>query len=190
MIETPEEFWERAKGALRTPPVEEWDTWPFDGALTPRALEPPVAEEPARYGAGGSECGNCTEANALWSNENWYVRGLSEPSGLPVVVLLMTKRHVDFPDLDDELARELGPLLLRVYAAVASVPGVGNVHVGRWGEGSEHCHIWFMGRPARMTQLRSSFAAVWDDVLPPTPEDVWRENLEIVRAALEHGQPL
>jgi hypothetical protein len=35
-----------------------------------------------------------------------------------------------------------------------------------------------------MTQLRSSFAAIWDDVLPPTPEDVWRANLEIVREAL------
>jgi hypothetical protein len=38
-----------------------------------------------------------------------------------------------------------------------------------------------------MAQLRSSFAAVWDDVLPPTPEDVWRENLELVRAAVERG---
>jgi hypothetical protein len=35
-----------------------------------------------------------------------------------------------------------------------------------------------------MTQLRSSFAAIWDDVLPPTPDHVWRENLELVRAAL------
>jgi hypothetical protein len=36
-----------------------------------------------------------------------------------------------------------------------------------------------------MEQLRSSFAAIYDDVLPPTPEDVWRENLELVRAALD-----
>lgn len=65
------------------------------------------------------------------------------------------------------------------------MPGVGRVHIGRWGEGSEHCHIWFMGRTARMMQFRSSFAAIWDDVLPPTPENVWRENLELVRAALD-----
>ena len=52
-------------------------------------------------------------------------------------------------DLDDELAAELGPLLLKMQHAVSQVPGVGNVHVGRWGEGSEHCHIWFMARPAR-----------------------------------------
>src|SRR5579871_1242024 len=156
MPETPEEFWERTRGALRMPALEEWDTWPFDGAVTPRALEPPVAEEPPRHGAGGAGCHLCEVTAPLWSNENWFVQGLPEPSGLPVVVLLMPKRHLDFPDLDPELAAELGPLLLRVYAAVAGVPGVGNVHVGRWGEGSEHCHIWFMGRPARMTQLKSS----------------------------------
>jgi hypothetical protein len=34
-----------------------------------------------------------------------------------------------------------------------------------------------MGRPAGLTQLISSFAAIWDDVLPPTPQDVWRDNL-------------
>jgi len=112
------------------------------------------------------------------------LRSLDRPSGLPVVVLLETKRHVDFPDLSDELAAELGPLLLRIERAVSQIPGVGNVHVGRWGEGSEHCHIWFMARPARMAQFRSSFAAIWDDVLAPTPEDVWHENLELVRAAL------
>jgi hypothetical protein len=41
-----------------------------------------------------------------------------------------------------------------------------------------------MGRPARLEQLRSSFAAIWDDILPPTPEDVWRANLDLVGAAL------
>jgi diadenosine tetraphosphate (Ap4A) HIT family hydrolase len=133
------------------------------------------------------DCWHCNPANPVWSDEHWVLRSFDQPTGLPVVVILEPRRHVDFPDLDPELAGELGPLLLRVYAAVASVPGVGNVHIGRFGEGSEHCHIWFFGRPARMTQLRSSFAAIWDDVLPPTPEDVWAENLEIVRAELERG---
>ncbi len=114
-------------------------------------------------------------------------RALDEPSGLPVVVLLETREHVDFTDLDDDRAAELGPLLLKIQRAVLAVPGVGNVHVGRWGEGSEHCHIWFMARPARLEQLRSSFAAIWDDVLPPVPADIWRANLEIVRRELERG---
>ena len=33
-----------------------------------------------------------------------------------------------------------------------------------------------------MPQLTGSFAAVWDDVLPLTPEDVWRAE-EIFRIA-------
>lgn len=189
MPETPEEFWERTHGALRTPPVDEWDSWPFAGGVTPRELERPVVREPARNGEGGVGCRQCAHGadGALWADDRWYLWPLGEPGGLPVVVLLMTRAHVDFPDLDDQHAAELGPLLLKIYAAVSSVPGVGNVHVGRWGEGSEHCHIWFLARPARMTQLRSSFAAIWDDVLPPTPVDVWRANLEHVRAALNGG---
>ena len=42
-----------------------------------------------------------------------------------------------------------------------------------------------MGRPARMRQLSDSFAAIWDDVLPPVPDDVWRESLERVVAAMD-----
>jgi hypothetical protein len=38
-----------------------------------------------------------------------------------------------------------------------------------------------------MEQFRSSFAAIWDDVLPPVPEEVWHANLEIVRRELNPG---
>jgi hypothetical protein len=75
-------------------------------------------------------------------------------------------------------------MLVRVERAVSSVPGVGRVHVCRWGDGSYHLHYWFLARPARFPQLIGSFAAVWDDVLPPTPQDVWDENLRLIAAAL------
>jgi hypothetical protein len=42
-----------------------------------------------------------------------------------------------------------------------------------------------MARPARMPQLASSFAAIWDDILPPTPQEIWDANLAAVVAALE-----
>ena len=42
-----------------------------------------------------------------------------------------------------------------------------------------------MARPARVPQLIGSFAAIWDDILPPLPEEVWRANLDAVVAALE-----
>jgi hypothetical protein len=184
--ETPEAFWERAHDALRTPPVDEWETWPFDGPLTPRSLAPPVDTEQPRHGAGGVDCRRCTEGDggALWSDENWIVRSTPEPTGLPIVAFLETRAHVDFGGLPDELARELGPMLLRVQRAVLAVGDIGNVHVCRWGDGSEHFHVWFMARPARVPQLIGSFAAIWDDVLPPLPEDVWRDNVELVRRAL------
>ncbi len=88
-------------------------------------------------------------------------------------------------DLPDELAAELGVLLGRFERAVRSIGEIGRVHVCRWGDGSEHLHWWFMARPARSPQLHGSFAAIWDDVLPPLPEDVWRENLAAVKAALD-----
>ena len=186
MPETPEELWERTRGDLQVPPVGEWDSWPFDGELRVRELESPVEAERPRNGEGGVDCSRCARVgdDYLWADDHWTVRAFSKPSGLPVVVLLETREHVDFTDLDDDRAAELGPLLLKVQRAVMAVPGVGNVHVGRWGEGSAHCHIWFMARPARMEQFRSSFAAIWDDVLPPVPEDVWRASLEIVAREL------
>jgi diadenosine tetraphosphate (Ap4A) HIT family hydrolase len=100
------------------------------------------------------------------------------------VLVLEPRVHADFHELPADLQAELGPLMVRIERAVAAVEGVGRVHIGRWGEGSEHFHLWFMGRPARMPQFASSFAAIWDDVLPPTPEDVWHANLELVRDAL------
>jgi hypothetical protein len=184
--ETPEEFWERARSALRTPPLADWESWPFVGDVAPKELEAPVAEEKPRNGVGG-DCYACTRGleGALWHDERWLFRPLREPSGLPFVGLLETRAHLDFPELDEQHAADLGPLLLRIERAVAGIPGVGRVHIGRWGEGAAHCHIWFMARPARMEQLRSSFAAIWDDVLPPTPQAVWDANAELVRRALD-----
>ena len=186
MPETPEEFWARTHGALRMPPVEEWDTWPFDGALAPRTLAAPLDAEPPRRGAGGVDCWRCTHGDdaVLWSNEHWCVTSLGGPSGLPAVVILETREHYDFHDLPDALQLELGPLLVRVQRAVYAIGEIGNVHVCRWGDGSEHFHVWFMARPARIPQLIGSFAAIWDDVLPPLPDEVWRANLDVIRREL------
>ena len=189
MAETAEELYERARGALRMPPVEGWETFPFEGDLRPRALLPPLAAEPPRNGAGGVACWRCEhgDADALWSDEHWLLAPLQQPSGLPVIVILSSRAHHDMGDLPAELQAELGPLLVRIERAVASIRGVGRVHVCRWGDGSEHFHLWFMARPARLPQLKGSFAAIWDDVLPPLPEELWKENLRKVADALSAG---
>ena len=187
MPETPEELYARAAGALRAPPVHEWETFPFEGELRPRPLAPPLEREPPRAGAGGLDCPRCDRPDAeyLWANERWRLHGFPRPPGLPVVVLLETRAHYGEPgDLPDELAAELGVLLARVERVVRSVGEIGRVHVCRWGDGSEHLHWWFLARPARLPQLAGSFAAIWDDVLPPLPEDVWRANLAAVAAGL------
>jgi hypothetical protein len=35
-----------------------------------------------------------------------------------------------------------------------------------------------------MPQLTSSFAAIWDDVFPPTPQEIWDANVAAVVRAL------
>lgn len=165
------------------PPVQDWETFPFDGELRPRALRPPVEREVLRHGAGGIDCWRCTapDGDYLWTTERWRVRTLDHPAGLPVVLLLEPRAHYGEPgDLPDDLAAELGVLLARIERAVRAVGGIGRVHVCRWGDGGEHLHWWFMARPARLPQLIGSFAAIWDDVLPPTPEAIWHANLAAV----------
>ena len=188
MPETPEELWERAHASLRMPPVEDWETFPFDGELRPRALARPEKHERPRHGEGGVDCDACTKGDDayLWTNERWRLIAFDQPTGLPVVVLLEPRAHFAEPgDLPDDVAAELGVMLARVERAVRAVPHLGRVHVCRWGDGGEHLHWWFMARPRGFPQLIGSFAAIWDDILPPLPEAVWRENLAIVVRELE-----
>src|SRR6185295_3941585 len=111
-------------------------------------------------------CGKSSD-DLIWEDERWQLTAVG-PTGLPVVVILEPKEHYDIDTLPAELA----------------AGDIGRVHIGRWGEGGEHLHLWFMGRPARMRQLSDSFAAIWDDILPPVPEETWRASIERVAAAL------
>ena len=188
MPETPEQLYARVAGDLRMPPVQEWETFPFDGEMRPRVLKPPLDRERPRAGRGGVGCHACAapDSDFIWTSERWRLCSLLKPTGLPVIVLLEPRAHYAEPgDLTDEMAAELGILQARIERAVRGIPDVGRVHVCRWGDGSEHLHWWFMARPARFPQLIGSFAAIWDDILPPLPEAVWRENLAIVVRELE-----
>jgi diadenosine tetraphosphate (Ap4A) HIT family hydrolase len=192
MPESAEEIYARAleaagpDGRLAMPPVHEWDTFPFEGELRVRELRPPSSVEPARRGESAADCWRCQrgDADAIWSDDRWLLAPLPEPSGMPVVVLLQPRAHHDLGDLPGELAAELGPLVVRAERAVRAVGEIGRVHVCRWGDGSAHFHLWFLGRPARLMQVSTSFAAVWDDILPPVPRDIWRANLAVVARAM------
>src|SRR5215210_6313427 len=185
--ETPEELYERAAGALRMPPVEEWETFPFDGEMRPRPLQPPDAKERPRHGEGGVDCNRCaaSDDDYLWTNENWRLWAFDKPTGLPLIVLLESRAHYGEPgDLPDELAAELGVLLAKIEREIRALGEIGRVHACRWGDGGEHLHWWFLARPARIPQLTGSFATIWDDILPPVPEERWRADLQALAAAL------
>ena len=186
MPETAQQIYERSADALQVPPLHEWESWPFEGDLRPKRLDPPTPE-PTIQGQDGVDCSACTKPDSeyVWASER---RRLSapEPSGLPVIVILEPREHFAGPaDLPDELASEQGVMLGRVERAVLSVGEVARVHVCRWGEGAEHLHWWFIARPAGFGQLRSSFAEIWDSVLPPTPQYVWDDNVARVASSLE-----
>lgn len=186
MFETPEALHARAASALRMPPVQEWEEFPFDGEMRPRILQPPVEREAPRDGRGGVDCWACAQPDEafIWTNERWRLLP-ARPNGLPLVVLLHPRDHYAEPgDLPDDLAAECGVLLSRIERAIRSIGDIGRVHVCRWGDGSEHLHWWFMARPARIQQLIGSFAAIWDDILPVTPDAIWKGNLDGMVAAL------
>jgi hypothetical protein len=117
---------------------------------------------------------------------------MDRPSGLPCVLILESRSHLDLGDLPNLLAAELGVMTVRVERAIRSLDGVERVHVNRWGDGAAHLHLWFLARPTGYLQLRGSFLSLWDDILEPISEERWRENLALVAAWLAEfgGRPL
>ena len=163
MPETPQQLFARVAGNLRMPPVHDWDSFPFEGDIRPRALRPPLEHEIPRSGQGGVDCHACSapDTDYMWTSESWRLRTTERPTGLPVTLFLEPRSHYGEPgDLPDDLASELGLQLARIERAVRAIPGVGRVHVCRWGDGGEHLHWWFIARPAGFPQLIGSFAAI------------------------------
>jgi hypothetical protein len=109
---------------------------------------------------------------------------MDRPTGLPMVLILECRSHLDLGDLPNLLAAELGVMTVRLERAIRSLDGVARVHVNRWGDGSAHLHMWFLARPYGRLQLRGTFLSLWDDILPVVPESQWRENLALVAAWL------
>jgi len=176
-----------AGGRLMLPDITDWDTFPFEGDLRVKPLLPPTEVDRPQVGIDEADCWRCQQGleGTIWSDLHWALAALQKPSGLPVVVILQPRDHHDIHDLPAELAAGLGPMMIRVERAVRSVGAIGRVHICRWGDGSAHFHLWFMARPARLPQTVDSFAAIWDDILPPLPDDVWRTNLATVAAAMD-----
>jgi diadenosine tetraphosphate (Ap4A) HIT family hydrolase len=176
------------------PDFTQWPSFPFEGDLRVKQLDEPVPVEPPRRGEGNRECIACNAPDEayIWVGERWRVRAMDRPTGLPMVLILESRSHLDLGDLPNLLAAELGVMTVRLERAIRSLDGVARVHVNRWGDGSAHLHMWFLARPYGQLQLRGTFLPLWDSILPPIPEARWRENLALVAAWLAEfgGRPL
>jgi diadenosine tetraphosphate (Ap4A) HIT family hydrolase len=193
MPQSPEEIYAAvvaqvgAEGRLPMPPVATWDIFPWeevDGTWLPKVIRPPMAaEEPRRGETGGNPCG-CEDGsdppNSIWRNDRWVVSSKDKPSGLPVVLFLHSREHLDMTDLDDDMAAELGQVTNWLHRIMSHLPHIGRVHVCKWGDGGSHLHVWFLARPARLPNLLGSMVVEWDEMLPPPPEEVWRADLKHV----------
>lgn len=167
-----------------------WEIFPYEGDLQIKVLEEPVLPEPARHGEDGPEdCGGCgrPDTDYLWTDEHWRLSGLGEPTALPAMVLLQPRGHHDLHDLPPERAAELGGMLQRVEQAIMSLGGIARVHINKWGDGGAHLHMFLLGRPEGMMQLRGTCLPLWDDVLPKQPEEVWRETNRRIAHAMQAG---
>jgi hypothetical protein len=168
------------------PDFTRWPSFPFEGDMRVRPLAAPVEVEPPRSGEDAADCVACgtPDDSYIWISERWRVRAMDRPTGLPMVLILECRSHLDLGDLPNLLAAELGVMTVRLERAIRSLDGVARVHVNRWGDGSAHLHMWFLARPYGRLQLRGTFLSLWDDILPVIPEPQWRENLALVAAWL------
>ena len=189
-------------GRLPMPPVAEWDIFPWEpvgGTWQPKVVEPPLAQEDPRWGEGDRtcECGVSATStsqpdpdwlpkNSVWRNERWAVSSTDRPGGLPLILFLHPREHLDLGDLDDEMAAEYGRISIWLHRIMSRLPHIGRVHVCRWGDGGSHLHVWFLARYERLPHILGSMTTEWNEMLPPPPEDVWRADVKHVAERLAH----
>jgi hypothetical protein len=180
---TPDEFFAHARdatgpdGRLPLSRMTAWDVFPFEpDGLRVVALNEPVLPEAEREGESGADCRSCARRDAgVWLHERWRL-SLIEGSGAPLVLMLHSREHVDLPGASDELAGELGVLVVHIVRAMEGLPHVARAHVSRWGDGSAHLHVFFFARPEGFAQLRGTCLAIWDDLLPAQDPEVVRAD--------------
>lgn len=163
------------------------DFFPFEGDLQVVPLDVPAIPEPPRNGEpGGGDCFRCAnpDQHVIWRDELWDVRTGFEPIGLPMMAGLAPREHMTLHTLTPQVVASLGEIIQRLAMAIGRVHGVARTHFSRWGDGSEHFHMWFLARPLGMMQLRGAMIAAWNDLLPPIPDDEFAANMRTVAAAM------
>jgi hypothetical protein len=188
---SPEEFYAHAIAAAdeeRRLPLSRmtgWDVSPFETeSLRVSQLRPPVVPEVPRSGEDPTECGSCRRRDeGLWLDDHWRLTHMAG-AGVPLVLMLHPRDHLDLADLTDEQSAELGVLSTHLARHVQALPHISRCHVYRIGDGGAHLHIWFVARPEGQTQLYGSWLMVWDDLLPEYPVAVASADANTVADAL------
>jgi diadenosine tetraphosphate (Ap4A) HIT family hydrolase len=178
---TPDEYFENATSfaqdqeARALAALAAWEPFPFETeGLRVRSLRRPEVPETPRHDEDPANCRGCAgkDGHPVWQNEEWRLIALSEPSGAPLILMLLPKGHFDLGDLPDELAAQLGQIVVHLGRAIESLEHIARAHVARFGDGGAHLHIFFFARPEGFIQLRGNFFMTWDDLLAPVPRDV------------------
>ena len=109
----------------------------------------------------------------------------AKPTGLPLVLTLWTREHLDDGDLDDDLASQLGRIsnrLVRIIEGPARTSAGCTSTAGATGPRTSTSGS--SPAPRDFASIQGSYAVEWDDILPPGPEDVWRADLHAVATKL------
>jgi diadenosine tetraphosphate (Ap4A) HIT family hydrolase len=193
---SPDDFYSHAvaaandEGRLSLSRMTAWEIFPFEpDGLRVVPLKKPVMPESLRRGEDGSECPSCASSSrgVVWRDDHWRLITFAEPSGAPLVMMLLPTTHYDVTDLPDDLAKEFGLLIVHTARAIESLPHVARAHVSRWGDGGAHLHVFFFARPEGFEQLRGTCLAIWDDLLPPTPIELRDVDALSVARSLEES---
>ena len=157
----------------------------FEAVTLSPLAEMRVPEQPRVGTLDRAACPHCRPSeHTIWQDDEWQVRAGWDRMGIPFVGGIAPRAHVRLEDAPLELLAGLGSLLQRTSAAVKAIPGVARCHFARWGDGSEHFHLWALARPAGMMQGRGAMLAFWDDVLPAMPEEMMTDHVRIVAESL------
>ena len=161
------------------------ELFPFAGDMHVKSPDPFVIPEPPRAGEGGVDCGACAAGDDafIWTNARWRLQAL-RGLACPLALSLAPRDHYDSPDLPDDLARELGFLLIQIERAVLATGGIGRVHFNKWCDGGAHLHWWILARAEGALQQRGSFLVLWAQTLDPPPEDEVLQRASLVADAL------
>ena len=168
-------------------PMAGWEVFPFEaGCLVVKPLGEREVPEPDRRKAPE----DCKVCRVLGDDQLVLAEGddlaviRTGGTSLMFTANVVSKAHAPLDALDPAAYAELGTWVGRTYTALKALPGVGNVHVNKWENGTGHLAVVLLARPEGVLDLRGSNLPIWADMLPAIPEEEYAERAELVRQAL------